>query len=151
MTSMEIDMPRNVFFFLAIACGFISTAYASSKDQAIPLVCNVTRALDGKGLQFSVVLKESERTVSVNGFVYKNVRFSPYRVDGSHLSPNVRVPGVLRDTSISIDRMTGVFFQSSLPATENGSDFTEQQKELISSLPLDPSFAGTCVAGSPKF
>ena len=144
-------MNRTVFLFLAFACGLIPAANAASKTATVPLVCNVTRALDGKGLQFSVVLNENERTASVNGFVYKDVNFSPYRVDGGHVAPNVRVPGVMRETSISIDRMTGTFVQSSLPVTENGGDFTEQQKALISSLPLDPSFSGTCVAGKPKF
>lgn len=120
-------------------------------NEATSLVCQTSRIADGGEVKFSLVFDESKRTVTLNGTLFRDVKFTPSRIDGSRRDANRLVPGVDRETSFSLDRMTGKFSLMMMPQPVHGDEFTEEQKARIVALPLDPSFIGRCTLAEPMF
>lgn len=130
-----------------IACAGDSLAAAKTAS----LLCDTTRTPGNEKVQFSLVFNEAERSLLLNGSPFEERVFTPYRITGKNTVADAEIAGVSKELSVSLDRVTGKFALMSLPVATNGGEFTEYQKDQITSRKFDPLFTGSCELSKPKF
>lgn len=116
------------------------------------LKCDARNIHTDKIIEFSVILDESASTATINGTPFKNVRFSQYRIDGESRRPELLIPGIYRETSFKVDRVTGFFSFRDVPDTADGERMSDAQIEALNRYAIAfNSFIGKCMKAEPKF
>lgn len=131
-------------FFVSI----ISTSVHSaplSKSGLVTLLCDMTRVPDKEILKFSLAFNESERTIHLNGSPVGHPTFTAIQITGKDRVEDVTIPGVTRELSVSLDRVSGKLSVMTTPVATGGGEFSEWQKEKITSGKFDPIFIGHCL------
>ena len=133
---------------------FFGMAFAvdsSASNKSVSLLCDTKRVPGDEAVQFSLVFNEAERSLLLNGSAFEERAFTPYKINGKNTVKDAEIAGVSKEISVSLDRVTGKFAFMTLPIATNGGDFTEHQKDQITSRKFDPLFIGSCELSKPKF
>jgi hypothetical protein len=122
-----------------------------SKSGLATLLCDMTRVPDKEILKFSLAFNESEKTMHLNGLPVGHPIFTAIQISGKDRAEDATIPGVSRELSVLLDRVSGKLSVMTLPVATDGGEFTEWQKEKITSRKFDPIFIGQCVPTKPMF